>query len=389
MSYHLESSEKQVLQVAISYGRTHFLPYTQQWEEAQSFPLEAFRQAGQDGYLGINIAENFGGKKRTFLEAALIYQGFSRSNFPLTLGLECHNNMAYEMSIFSSSDDVKALIPGMLSGKELLAFGLTEPGAGSDPNSMKAYARKTEGGYILNGYKTWVTNGCEATLFDVTVKLGSPDAREMVTFLVDIPSKGLEVVGKTETMAGNVISKAKIRMSECFVPEARLVSANGYKDAMFSVLIARIFTPAMAIGLCEEAIEKTAEYLASRKQFGKPLLVHQTLQWKLGELQAKVEAGKHLVYHTASLMDAGMLPKHEAALSKLYCAELAMEVTTACCQMFGAEGYRKGNVLERLFREAKMISRIYGTSEVQRLLLGGDLLKRYITPDNNKNGGLV
>ncbi len=378
MSYQLNSREQSILEDAISYGREHFEPYAATWDSEGIFPSDTYRRLGADGYLGMYIDKSYGGQSMSFLEAALIYEGLSRSSFPMTFGIECHNNMSYEMSIFDTSDEVKKLIRGMVGGSELLAYGLTEPQAGSDPNSMSSYATPVEGGFLLNGYKTWVTNGCEATKFDVTVKLGGPNERQMVTFLVDIPSEGLEVVSDTETMAGNVISKAVIRMTDCFVPASRLVSKNGYKDAIFSILIARIFIPALAIGLCEEAIESTAEYLGSRIQFGKPLLTNPTLQWKLGELQAKVEAGKHLVYHTAAMMDSGVIPKQEAAMSKLYCGDLAIEVATACCQFCGAEGYRKGNKLERLFREAKMASIIDGTSEIQKLLLGADLVKRYV-----------
>ncbi len=378
MSYLLNGREQRILEDAIAYGKRHFEPYAAQWESEGRFPSETYTRLGADGYLGMYIDKTLGGQSMSFLESALIYEGLSRSSFSMTLAIECHNNMSYEMSIFDTSDEVKGLLPGMVGGDELLAFGLTEPQAGSDPNSMSSYATPVEGGYLLNGLKTWVTNGCEATQFDVTVKLGGADERQMVTFLIDMFTEGLEIVSDTKTMGGNLLSKAVIRMTDCFVPASRLVSRNGYKDAIFSVLIARIFTPAMAIGLCEEAIESTAEYLGERIQFGRPLLSNQTIQWELGELQAKVEAGRQLVYHTAAMMDTGVMPKREAAMSKLFCGDLAMEVTTACCQLMGAEGYRTGSKIERLFREAKMASIIDGTSEIQKLLLGADLVKRYV-----------
>jgi butyryl-CoA dehydrogenase len=380
MTYQLTEREQRLLQDAQQYGSEHFLPHAAAWDREGIFPTETFLQAGRDGYLGLNTAREFGGRGLSFLETALIYQGLARSSFPFVLAMECHNNMTYEMSVFKSSAAVRGMLAQMISGEKILGFGFTEPQAGSDPSAMTSCAKKVPGGYLVNGCKTWVTNGSQASLFDVTVKLEEPGAREMITLLIDIPSEGLKVTHDMKTMGGNVLSKATIVLTDCFVPEDRVVSTHGYRDALWSVLLARIFTPAMAIGLCEEALEQTAAYLARRSQFGQPLLKQRPLQWKLVELQTKVAAGRHLVYHTAACMDSGRNPDQEAAMSKLYCGDLAMEVTTACCQLFGAEGYRTGNVLERLMREAKMVSVIDGTSEIQKLILG-NMLERAYLPD--------
>lgn len=377
--YLLNEQLQSLYRDAVSYGKNYLAPSAERWEEERIFPAQEFERMARSGYLGLNVPRHHGGRGLSFLESALIYQGLSRSNLPFTLAVECHNNMSYELSIFDTSPEVKSLVPRLMEGRELLAFGLTEPEAGSDPNSMSSHAVKTEGGYLLNGTKSWVTNGAEATLFDVTVKDPSAGEKAMKTFLVSIPSEGLEITSKRRTMGGNCISKATIRMKNCFVPESRVISRNGYKDALFSVLIARIFTPAMAIGLCEEMLDTTCRYLARRVQFGKPLLEQQLIQCSLASLKMEVEAGKHLVYHTASCMDHGIVPTEQAAGSKLYCAQVAMKVATTCCQLFGAEGYATGTPIERMFREAKMLSIIDGTSEIQNVLLGSMLAKSYAT----------
>jgi len=378
MSVELTISEQELFNKALQYGRKNFAPFASKWDKEGIFPVGTFKQTAKDGYIGTLISSKEGGRGLGFLETALIYQAFSRSCLPFTFGIACHSNMAYEISVFDTHESIDQILPDLIKGEKILCYGLTESCAGSDPLSSVSYAVPVKGGFVINGVKNWATNGAEASYVDLTVKIGSPKSREMYTFLVDIPSKGLTVGRNLPKMGANLLSTVEIKFENCFVPEERVLTKNGYKDALWSIKIARIFVSAMAIGLCEEIIHQTADYLGKRVQFGKPLLRNQALQWRLADMMARVEAGKWLTYRAATLMDRGESPNLEASMAKTYCADLAVEVTVACAQLFGANGYCTDYPAERFIREARALQIVDGTSEIQKLIIGKSIEKKYV-----------
>jgi alkylation response protein AidB-like acyl-CoA dehydrogenase len=388
MSVDLSTAQKDLLQQADCYGRKCFAPFADEWEERGVFPRETFKQAATDGWVGLLVAPEYGGRGLSFLETALVYQAFAKSCLPLAFGIATHSNMAYGIAAAAEQREIKDLVPSLVDGSALLTYGFTETGAGSDPWSAESFATPVDGGYLINGRKIWATLGSEASYIELTVKIGSAAARQMFTFIVDSNSPGITVGESYKKTGGNLLSTVELDFGNCFVPESRVLSREGYRNALWGIGIARIFVAAMAIGACEEAIGVTARFLAERRQFGRPLLANQALRWRLAELQTKTEAGKWLVYHAATLRDTGADAAIESAMAKAYCADLAVEITDRCAQLFGGRGFCRGNPVERMAREARMLRLVDGTSEIQL-----EVISRYIdelsgaTADMRKQGG--
>ena len=374
----LSEAEARIYQDALAYGRKSFLPWAAQWEVERRFPLDAFRKAGEDGYLGVGVSRGRGGKGYSFVESSLMYQAFARSCLPLGFAIACHNNMSYDLEHMQARDEVLELLPEFVSGKEILAFALTEEFAGSDPLSSSSYAREVPGGYRVQGKKTWVTNGQEATKIFLTVKTGDAQSREMMCFLVDNPSPGMQITAAHGKLGANLMSTVDMEFNDCFVPADRVISLKGYANALWAVMIGRIHVSALAVGLCEEVLHITAEFLAGRKQFSKTLLLNQGLQWKLADMTARLEAAKWLMLRTAFMMDQGQSPVQESSMAKLVCSDLAMEITSQCLGLFGARGYSDEYPIERYFREAKLLQIVDGTTEIQKLILGKHIAARYL-----------
>lgn len=378
MPIELSEAESSIYQEALAYGREAFLPWAAQWEVERRFPLEAFRNTGRDGYLGVGVSKARGGKGYSFIESSLMYQAFARSCLPLGFAIACHNNMSYDLEHMQASAEVLELLPKFVSGEEILAFALTEELAGSDPLSSSSFAQEVPGGYLVQGKKTWMTNGQEATKIFLTVKAGDAQSREMICFLVDNPTRGLQITAAHGKLGANLMSTVDIELNDCFVPADRVISLKGYANALWAVMIGRIHVSALAVGLCEEVLHITAGFLAGRKQFNKTLLLNQGLQWKLADMTARLEAAKWLMLRTAFMMDQGQLPVQESSMAKLVCSDLAMEITSQCLGMFGARGYSDEYPIERYFREAKLLQIVDGTTEIQKLILGKHIAARYL-----------
>lgn len=377
MAIVLSAEETRVLDQAVEYGRKNFAPDVQKWEKEGRFPLEAFQQVAADGYAGLLVAPEFGGKGYSFLKAALTYQGFARSSAAMTLAISTDSNIIYGLSQLSKAPGIIGLLPSMINGSVILTYAFTEDCAGSDPGSAVTVATPVAGGFRINGRKSWATLGSEAKYIQLTVKLGEASSREMISLLVDTDSPGIEIGENYMKTGSNLLSTVDLSFNDCFVPIERLVTPDGYCAAMWGIGLARIFVGAIAIGLCEAAIDSTARFLADRKQFNRPLLDNQGLRWKLADFMARVEAGKWLVYRAATLMDQEGKAPLEGAMAKYYCANLAVEVTDLCTHFFGAQGYRTGTPLELMAREARMLRIIDGTSEIQLEVIGKLMDRKY------------
>ncbi len=369
MAVELNSHEISLYENARDYALEHIAPHAAEWESNRMLPREAVRHAAENGYCGIGLTRESGGRGLNFLESALIYEGLAHGCGGFAFFLQLHNNIAYDIeAYYEMSDEVRRLLPDMACGKKLTAFALTEACGGSDPSMNQSVAELHQDGYHIFGEKAWIANAVDAEHFIVIVRNGA--AKNMLIFLLDRGMPGFTIGENRVRVGGNVMSCADLRFEDCVAPETRLVSADGYKGALRAIDVARIFVPAIAIGLAQRSIDLTVEYLGGRSTFGKPIISNQGVQWTLAELSAQVEAGRWLVYRTASLMDAGGPVSFLAAQNKLYATTLAMKVTTECAQLFGANGLDKDSAVARNMAVAKMLQLVDGTSEIQKIVIG-------------------
>lgn len=358
---------------AYEFARENFQPYEQQWEAEGTFPYETFQKTARAGYIGLLSSKESGGQGYGFLESALIYESLARGSFGFTFAFGVHNVVGYGLSSANVADEeIKAKCKEIASGEKMVAIALTEPGAGSDPAAMQSTVTVTNDGYIINGTKNWITNGIEADYIVVVAK-DDQNPKQTYMLFVDKNDAGITVTDSPRKMGANFVSTPEMKFTNCFVPKNRLISETGLRDALQIIDVARLCIASYAVGLTQQAIETALAYLGGRIQFGEPVIKNQGIQWELADLQTELEATRWLTYHTASLIDQDELSSMKLAMVKMKAADLAMNATVKCAQLFGANGLLESNPMERYIKYAKISQIVDGTSEIQKLIIGRTL----------------
>jgi len=373
MTIELSLKERKLFENAKAFSISKFTCEKDEWKDCGKSFKDAVKIFSDNGYFGLGLPSKLGGQNYNFLDQALIYEGLAHGCGVLSFLTQIHNNVAMEIGTFyDTSREIKELVPDMTKGNKIAAFALTEESSGSDPSSITSYAELKPDGYHIYGKKRWIANAAEASIFNVMVKDGSPKSKNILMLLLDRNTPGL-TIGKRKTVMGlGAMSCCDLEFSNCIVSKNRLLSDNGYKEALRAIDVARVFVPAISIGIAQRVIDLTVNYLGQRISFNKPIISRQGVQWALADLSTKVEAGRWLVYKTASLMDSNKQISIQASMNKLYATEVAMETTTKCLQFFGALGYTENSVLSKNWSLAKLLQIVDGTSEVQKIVIGRD-----------------
>lgn len=375
MSALLTKEDQLIFQRAKAFALEYIAPRAAGWEAEGKLNAEALEETRKAGFFGVGCPRELGGKGYTYLQTALTYEGLAHGDGGFAVFVQLHNNIAFEIATFySTTDTVKALVPDLVTGKTLTAFAFTDKYGGSDPWMTTAYAEHKADGYHLFGEKEWVSNSIDAEYFTTIVKDGTP--KGMVMLLVPRSAKGFSILDDRRRIGGNVMSCGTLRFADTLVPDEYLLAKEGFKEALKAIDVARIFIPAIAVGVAQRAIDLTCAYLGGREAFGKPLIQNQGLQFQLAELTAEVEAARWLVYHAAALRDAGEKVTNIAAMAKLFVPNVALKTTTQCAQFFGAQGLAWNSEISRCVNMARICKVMDGTSEIQQVVLGRMLEKQ-------------
>lgn len=377
MSIELSEKEKILYEKSKSFSLEKISPNLIAWEQGNKKIREIIDILASNGYCGLGLPKEIGGGGFNFLECALIYEGLAYGAGTISFLIQLHNNIVYDIwNYYSISEEIKKIVPKMVNGEKLTAFALSEENAGSDPSSIKSYAEFKDERYHIYGQKSWIANSADADYFVVIVKDGKPYTKNMIMLLVDRDSPGL-VIGENKPRIGsNAMSCCDLKFEDCIVSKDRLLSINGFKDALKSIDVARVFVPAIAIGISQRAIDMTVEYLGKRIAFNRPIITNQGVQWTLAELLSQVEAGRWLVYRTASVMDSGRNISVQAAMNKLFATDLCMKITLECMQLWGANGYARDSIIGQYMAFAKLLQIIDGTSQIQKVVIGRALERK-------------
>ena len=377
MTIELSIKEKKLYKKAKDFSISNFTSKKSKWKDSDRSFKDAVKIFSDNGYCGLGLPLELGGQGYNFLEQALIYEGLAYGCGVLSFLIQIHNNVAMEIGTFyDTSKEIKQLVPDMAAGKKINAFALTEESSGSDPSSITSYAELKADGYHIHGTKMWIANAAEASYFNVMVKEGSPKSKNILMILLDRNTPGLTIGKKRPIMGLSAMSCCDLVFNNCIVSKKRLLSDKGFKEALRAIDVARVFVPSISIGIAQRVIDLTVNYLGQRISFDKPIISRQGVQWILADLLTKVEAGRWLVYKTASLMDSKDKISIQASMNKLYATEVAMEATTKCLQLFGAQGYTENSIVSKNWALAKLLQIIDGTSEIQKIVIGRDLEKQ-------------
>ena len=379
MNFELTREQQLVQQMIREFAVNEVKPIAAEIDETERFPMENVEKMAKLGVMGIPFAKEFGGAGGDVLSYIIAVEELSKVCGTTGVILSAHTSLCASVVYENGTPAQRAqYLPDLCSGKKLGAFGLTEPGAGTDAAGQQTTAVLDGDNYVLNGSKIFITNGGVAETFIIFAMTDkSQGTKGISAFIVEKSFPGFSV-GKHENKMGiRASSTTELVMENCIVPKENLIGkiGKGFGIAMKTLDGGRIGIAAQALGIAEGAFEEAVNYMKERKQFGKPLSAFQGLQWYIAEMDVKIEAAKYLVYKAACKKQAGEPYSLEAARAKLFAADVAMEVTTKAVQIFGGYGYTREYPVERMMRDAKITEIYEGTSEVQKMVIAGSILR--------------
>ncbi len=379
MDFTLSKEHLLVQEMYRKFVENEVKPLAEEIDEEERFPVETVEKMAKIGMLGIPFPKEYGGQGGDNLAYAMCVEELSKQCGTTGVIVSAHTSLCaspiYEWG--TEEQKQKYLVP-LAKGEWLGAFGLTEPGAGTDAAMQQTTAVLDTSGenYILNGSKIFITNAGYADVYIIiamtTKGIGTKGCS---AFIVHKDMPGFSVGKKEKKMGIKGSSTCELIMENCIVPKENLLGkeGQGFKVAMKTLDGGRIGIAAQALGIAEGAIEETVKYTKERKQFKKSIASFQNTQFQLADMHTKTEASKHLVYHAATLKDAGKSYSKEAAMAKLFAAETSSDVTRRAVQLFGGYGYTREYPVERMMRDAKITEIYEGTSEVQRMVVAAHL----------------
>jgi alkylation response protein AidB-like acyl-CoA dehydrogenase len=379
MTFELDATHLAIRDAARAFARERISPHARRWDELELFPAEIIPELGKLGFLGINIAERYGGSEMDTMSYAIIVEEISRADGALGLTVASHNGLgSSHIAAFGSESLKQRYLPKLASGEWLGAWALTEPGSGSDSAALRTLATRNEQGWVLNGSKMFVTQG---SVGGVCVVLANSDpnkgARGISAFAVDRGTRGVTARKLTGKMGCRASDTAELSLEDAQIGPDQLVGreGDGFSNAMGILEKGRISIAAMALGLGEAALEAAVAYAKERRAFGKPISNFQSIQWMLADARTELDAARLLIWRAASLADQGKPFTHEASIAKLYASEAATRACDNALQIHGGYGYLNEFPVERYVRDVRLTRIGEGTSEVQRMLIARSLLK--------------
>jgi butyryl-CoA dehydrogenase len=358
-------------------------PYAAQMDEEQHYPEHLIGRMNELGLLGMAVPPKYGGTYTDTMTYIIAVEEVSRICGSSGIILAAHNSLGcWPIYAFGTEEQKNRYLPEITTGGKLAAFGLSEPGAGSDAGGTKTFAEKIDRGFKVNGSKCWITNGGMASTIVFTARTShTKDTHAISSFVVKAGTKGFEV-GKKENKLGVRGSDTRVlHFDDCLIPDSDLLGevGSGFKQFMMTLDGGRISIGALALGLAQGAYDVALKYAKHHEQFGEPISDFQAVAFKLADMATQLQAARHLIYHAAALKDEGKRRfTTEAAMAKLYASEVGNFVTYQAMMILGADGYSTKYPVERLHRDLKICEIGEGTSEIQRLVISRNILKDVI-----------
>ncbi|MGB2691981.1 MAG: acyl-CoA dehydrogenase family protein [Thermodesulfobacteriota bacterium] len=376
MDFELTDEQQMFKDTIRDFGENEITPLVEDAENNEKFPIEIFPKLGEMGFLGISFPEEYGGVDLDKITECIFAEEMGRINAGIAMCVNAHTSLSM-IPILKNGNDAqkeKYLIPG-IEGKIIGALGLTEPDAGSDARSIRATAVKKGDKYIINGTKTWITNG---TMCDYVIVAAYTDKSKKGTgislFIIDADAPGFTEKNKIHKLGHRSADTAELVFENCEVPEENLlVGEGGFMGAMNTLLGARITHAAKSVGLAQSAFEFALQYSKEREAFGRTISKFQAISFKLARMAVQIETARLMVYKAAWLYSNDKNALKEASMAKLYAAEVVQDVCTEAVQVLGGYGYGVEFPVERYYRDAKLASITEGTSEIQHVVIAREL----------------
>ena len=379
LDFELTESQTAIEELARDFAEKELRPVVMKYDESQEFPFEIVQKLGELGFMGITWPEELGGAGLTELEATIIIEEIAKVDPSVALTVASHNSLCTgHIMLFGSDEQKKNYVPDLASGRKLGAWGLTEPGSGSDSGGMKTIATRDGKDWIVNGGKTFITQGSVGSTYVIMTVTDRDKGKSSISAL--ILEKGMKgfTIGKKENKLGMRCSDtATLIFENVRVPGENLIGnvGDGFKQALRVLDGGRIGIAALSVGIAQGALDASLKYSQERKQFGKSLADFQAIQWKLADMATEIHAARFLTRKAAWMKMKGLDVNLAAAEAKYFASEAAVRATNEAVQIHGGYGFIKEFPVEKLYRDVKLMTIGEGTSEVQKMVIARNLLK--------------
>ena len=379
MDFQLNDEQLQLQKSVREYAEREIAPNVMKWDEAGEFPMATVKELGKMGLMGVVFPTEYGGAGMGYVEYVTAIDELSRVDGSVGIIVAAHTSLCSNHIFLAGSEEQKRkYIPKLATGDFLGAWGLTEPSSGSDAGSARMTAVRRGNTWVLNGNKTFITNGHYA---DVVVAIAVTDrtahTHGLSAFIVEKGTKGFRPGKKENKLGLRASDTSELIFEDCVIPAENLLgkAGDGFIDAMQVLDGGRISIAALSLGMAQGAYESALKYSKQRKQFGKAISEFQAIQWKLADMATEIEAARLLTMRAASMKDAGMKTTLESSMAKLYASEVAVRCANEGVQIHGGYGFIKDYPAEKFYRDVKLCTIGEGTSEIQRLVIARQLVK--------------
>ncbi len=384
----LTDVQKEIVQTVRDFVEKEVIPVANDLEHADEYPAEIVEKMKEIGLFGIKIPEEYGGLGEPLTTYALVVVELARGWMSLSGILNTHFITAWQLETFGTEEQKKRFLPRMATGEIRAALSMTEPHAGSDSQNIKCKAIRDGDVYRVTGTKMWVTNGLRSGIVMLMCKTdpdADPPRRGIAMLIVEKEPgldkmPGLEIPPNIDKLGYKGVETTELIFDDYPVPVENLLGGEegqGFYQVMAGIEVGRVNVAARSIGVAQRAFEEAIKYAQERETFGKPIAQHQAIQFKLADMATQIEAARLLMMNAAQRKDAGERTDLEAGMAKLFAAEMCMFVTTEALRIHGGYGYSKEFTVERLYRDAPFFIIGEGTSEIQKMIIGRQLLERY------------
>ncbi|MEJ7861209.1 MAG: acyl-CoA dehydrogenase family protein [Pyrinomonadaceae bacterium] len=379
MNFELNEEQKQIKYSIREFAESEILPNVMEWDETQHFPVELRPKLAELGLLGVIFPEEYGGAGMGYVEYATIIEEIARIDGSVGLSVAAHNSLcSNHIYMFGSEEQKQKYLVPLAQGESFGAWGLTEAGAGSDASGTRTTAVKSNGGFMVNGSKNFITHAIAChTCVAVAVTDKEKGNKGISAFIFDKSMEGFRPDKKENKLGMRASETASVVFEDCYVPEENLLGSEGegFTQSMKILDGGRISIAALSVGIAQGAFEAAVRYAKERKQFGHPIAEFQAIQFKLADMATQIEAARLLTLQAAYLKDNNKRVTKESAMAKLYASEVAVRVSEESIQIHGGYGYTKDYPAEKYWRDSKLCTIGEGTSEIQRLVIAKQLLK--------------
>ena len=379
MDFELSEEQRMIRDAAREVAEREIAPRAAQTDETREFPWDNIRRLGEMGFMGMCVSPDYGGAGLDFLSYILAVEEICTACATTGVIMSVQNSLVCgPIEAFGTEAQKRRYLPDLASGKKIGCYCLTEPQAGSDAANLKTTASKKDGGYLVNGTKMFVTNGGVADVLVVYTRTDpAAKSRGITAFIVEADFPGVQRTHREKTMGIRGSSTMEIVFKDAEVPEENLLGElnRGYSVALWTLEGGRIGIAAQAIGIARNALAEGLKYSREREQFGQPIGEFQAIQWMLADMATEVSAAQLLAYRAAILRGRGDRCAKEASIAKLFASETAVRCADRGVQIHGGYGYIQDFTVERLYRDAKITQLYEGTSQVQKQVIAGSVLK--------------